>query len=236
VRDVRDVFDRLAVRYGPRHWWPAETRFEVIVGALLMAQTSWGKVVEAIGNLKRAGPLDAHALAAARIPTIRALVRPAGLYRQKPWRLKRFCQHLVRVADGDLDRFFARDLATLRVELLGLDGVGPETADSILLYAADFPTFVVDAYTVRIGRRIGWFATDRYDEVKAFFEARVPTDLETYREFHALLVAHGAMTCRPKPRCDACPVNDACDYARRNAAEKGATERAVPKEQGSRKT
>ena len=219
MADAALVYDALRRHFGPQRWWPAETRFEVVVGALLMAQTSWRNVEAAIGNLRTAGLLDARALAAAPLPRIRALVRPAGLYRQKPRRLKRFCEHLLRVSGGDLRRFLARDPRALRAELLALDGIGPETADSILLYAGDVPTFVVDAYTVRIGRRLGWFASARYDEVKAFLEARVPADLATYREYHALLVAHGKAFCRPRPRCHACPLRGACAYARtRDAA------------------
>ncbi len=227
MADIDRAFDRLLVRYGPQHWWPAETRFEVIVGALLMAQTSWARVTEAIGNLKRADALEPHVLAAIRIPRLRALVRPAGLYRTKPRRLKAFCAHLVRVADGDLDRFFARDFDVLRDELLSLDGIGPETADSILLYAARFPTFVVDAYTVRFGNRMGWYDTDGYDAVKRFFESRLPPDLARYREIHALVVRHGKGTCRPHPRCETCPVNDLCAYYR--GRRKRRLEKAVPK-------
>ena len=197
------------------------------MGALLMAQTSWTKVAEAIGNLKRAGVLTPHALAAMPLTRLRVLVRPAGLYRTKPRRLKAFCQHLVRVADGDLERFFARDFDALREELLSLDGVGPETADSILLYAAEFPTFVVDAYTIRFGRRVGWLRTDRYPTVQAFFESQIPPDLARYREVHALIVAHGKETCRPRPRCESCPVNDLCAYFRTGG--KRGPEKAVPK-------
>ena len=212
--DPRRVYERLLARFGPQHWWPAETRFEVIVGALLMAQTSWPRVAEAVGNLRRAGVLDPRALAAMSIGDLRALVRPAGLHRTKPRRLRAFCRHLVRAAGGDLDRFFARDPDALRRELLTLEGVGPETADSILLYASEVPTFVVDAYTVRVGRRLGWFDADRYDAVKAYFESRVPRDLGVYREFHALIVALGKDVCRPTPRCDACPLADGCAHAR----------------------
>ena len=210
--DLAAVFARLEGAYGPQHWWPAETRFEVIVGALLMAQTSWSKVTEAIANLKRAGVLTPQTLAAMPIPRLRAMIRPAGLYRTKPRRLRGFCQHLVQVADGDLDRFFARDFGALRRELLSLDGVGPETADSILLYAGRFPTFVVDAYTVRFGRRMGWFPYDRYDSIKAFFETRLRPDRDRYGEFHALIVAHGKRTCRARPLCARCPVNAACAF------------------------
>ncbi len=225
------VRERLLARFGAQRWWPAETPFEVIVGALLMAQTSWTRVEDAIRNLKREGALDPHVLAAMPIPTLRRLVRPAGMYRTKPHRLRAFCRHLLAVADGDLDRFFARDFETLRRELLSLDGIGPETADSILLYAADFPTFVVDAYTMRVGRRLGFFTSDRYDEVKSFFESRVPRDLARYREFHALIVVHGKFVCRPTPRCDECPLNDVCAYAaERSSTGKIRTKRTISRE------
>src|SRR3970282_1853836 len=113
---------------------------------------------------------------------------------------------------GDLDAFFGRGPASVREDLLAREGVGPETADSILLYASEVATFVVDAYTVRIVRRIGLVGSDGVDRVKTTFERHVPRDLATYREYHALLVAHGKATCRPRPRCDECPVLDLCDY------------------------
>ncbi|HKZ62871.1 MAG TPA: endonuclease III domain-containing protein [Thermoplasmata archaeon] len=214
MHDPGAVYDRLLARFGPQHWWPAETPFEVVGGALLMAQTSWANVEQALGNLKRTGVLNPRALAAISIHRLRSLVRPAGLHRTKPRRLRAFCQHLVRVAEGDLGRFFARDLEAVREELLALDGIGPETADSILLYAGGFPTFVVDAYTVRIGTRIGWFNSPAYPAVKAYFESQVPPDLARYREFHALLVAHGKHLCRPRPRCWECPLEGGCSHAR----------------------
>jgi len=207
------AYEKLAERFGPQHWWPAESRFEVIVGALLMQQTTWRNVATAIANLKRAGLLSPAEIANASIPELRRHVRIAGLYRSKPRRLKRFCQRLMEFG-GDLDRFFRRDVRLVREDLLAQEGVGPETADSILLYASDTPTFLVDAYTVRIARRLGWIATDTYEEVKAWFEARLPRDLRLYREYHALLVAHGKEICRPRPRCAVCPLNDTCAYYR----------------------
>lgn len=223
MADPALVYHRLSTRLGVQGWWPAETRFEVIVGALLMAQTAWRNVEESVGNLKRAGTLDPVALASIPLTRLRTLVKPAGLYRTKPRRLRAFCQHLVRVASGDLDRFFGRDPGLVRSELLGLDGVGPETADSILLYAGSVPTFVVDAYTVRIGCRVGLFDTDRYDDVKAYFEANLPRELGLFREFHALFVALGKEICRPRPRCSACPLNDVCAFARNRERVEGRT-------------
>lgn len=214
------VFERLREHYGPQHWWPAERAFEVIVGALLMHQTSWSNVAAAIRNLKAAGLLDVRAIASAPIPTIRRHVRIAGLYRTKPRRLQRFCRHLLDRSDGDLARYFDRPAREIREDLLAQEGVGPETADSILLYAGSQPAFVVDAYTRRIGRRIGLFDSDEYDEVQEHFEARLPKDLEMYQEYHALLVAHAKALCRPTPRCAACPLRGLCAFGLRTGGKR----------------
>ena len=210
---VLEAYERLLRRFGPQHWWPAETRFEVIVGALLMQQTAWRNVEVAIRNLRRAGLLSPEAIAGARIPELRRHVRIAGLYRSKPRRLKRFCARLMEFG-GDLDAFFARPIHVVREDLLSQEGVGPETADSILLYASETPTFLVDAYTVRIARRLGWVDTDAVDSVKSWFEARLPRDLARFREYHALLVRHAVEVCRPRPRCGECPLNEMCAYYR----------------------
>jgi len=210
-RDV-EIFRRLLAHYGTQHWWPAETAFEVIVGALLMQQTAWRNVAAAIRNLKAAGLLEVRALAAAPIPVIRRHVKVAGLYQTKPLRLRSFCRHLLLRSDGDLERYFNRPTVEVQADLLAQDGVGPETADSILLYAGAHPIFLVDAYTIRIGRRIGLFDGERYGAVQRHFEDRVPRDLGMYREYHALLVAHAKTLCRPTPRCEECPLQDLCDY------------------------
>lgn len=211
---VRQVFERLHEEYGSQRWWPAKTEFEVIVGALLMQQTAWANVERALANLREAGLLDPHALAAASVPEIRRHIRVAGLYRSKPIRLKAFCRHLVERADGNLDRFFQGTTAALREDLLAQAGVGPETADSILLYAGRHPIFVVDAYTIRIGRRIGLFEGEDYEQVQRFFEDHLPRDVGTYQEYHALLVRHAKTFCRPRPRCEACPVRRMCAFGR----------------------
>ncbi len=212
--DCHEVYRRLLDRYGPQHWWPAETPFEVIVGALLMQQTAWRNVEQAIANLKGAGLLDPHRLASTSVATIRKHVRVAGLYRTKPARLKAFCRHLVDQANGDLDRYFGRPMEAIRADLLAQPGIGPETADSILLYAGHHPVFVVDAYTIRIGRRVGFLEDDDYAGARRFFEARLASDVALYKEYHALLVAHAKALCRPRPRCDACPLRDICDFGR----------------------
>ncbi len=212
---VVDAYDRLLGHFGPQHWWPSRTPFEVIVGAILMPQTSWRNVATAIENLRSAGLLSPSAIAATPIHRLRRLVRVAGLHRTKPRRLKALCAFLAESSGGDLERWLAsRDTGGLRDELLSLDGIGPETADSILLYAAGRAVFVVDAYTRRIGRRLGWFATDAYDKVQRFFEAALPRDAPRFNEYHALLVRHAKELCRARPLCPQCPLNGMCSYYR----------------------
>ncbi len=211
---ARDVYRRLLEYHGPQHWWPARSGFEVIVGALLMQQTAWANVERAIAGLREAGLLDAHRLAAASEATIRRHVRVAGLYRTKPPRLKSFCRHLIERCDGDLAVYFDRPTDEVRRDLLAQDGVGPETADSILLYAGRHPVFVVDAYTVRIAGRVGFVRSTDYEAVQRSFETHVPRDVAGYQEYHALLVQHAKSLCRPKPKCDACPLRSVCAFAR----------------------
>jgi len=220
---MRAVYERLLDAYGPQGWWPADTPFEVIVGALLMQQTAWRNVEAAIRNLKAAGLFDPATIAAAPIPMLRNHVRVAGLYRTKPARLRAFCRHLLERSGGDLATYFDRPLDEIRADLLAEEGVGPETADSILLYAGGHPVFVVDAYTVRIGRRIGWFDTEAYETIQRQFEAHLPRDLARYREYHALLVAHAKTLCRPKPRCDECPLRTMCAFGRRRTRGRART-------------
>ncbi|HKW42913.1 MAG TPA: hypothetical protein VJP06_01885 [Thermoplasmata archaeon] len=217
---TRQVYERLLREYGPQHWWPADTPFEVIVGALLMQQTAWKNVDTAIENLRAAGLLDVRRLANAPVPTIRKHVRVAGLHRTKPSRLRAFCRHLIARSDGDLARYLDRPSAIVRADLLAQPGVGPETADSILLYAGGHPAFVVDAYTVRIGQRVGLFDAYEYDAVQRHFTERIPRDVDGYKEFHALLVAHAKSVCRPTPRCDECAVRAICAFGRSRASSR----------------
>jgi len=210
------VYQRLLAHYGPQRWWPAETPFEAIVGALLMQQTSWRNVEVAVQNLRKAGLLDVRALAEAPVPVIWKHVRIAGLYRTKPARLRAFCRHLLDRSGGDLGRYFNRPTDVVRADLLAQHGVGPETANSILLYAGSHPVFVVDAYTERIGTRIGLFRTDEYRAIQGYFEQRIPRDLATYQEYHALLVRHAKTLCRrTNPMCAGCPIQSLCDFGRR---------------------
>src|SRR2546422_9636871 len=189
---ARAVYERLLDYYGPQHWWPAETAFEAIVGALLMQQTSWRNVEVAIRNLKRARLLEVRALAEAPVSIILPHVRIAGLYRTKPVRLRAFCRHLLNRSGGDLARYFDRPTKVVRADLLAQEGVGPETADSILLYAGGHPVFVVDAYTERIGGRIGFFRTGEYRALQRYFRRHPPPDLAPYQAYPALLLSPAA--------------------------------------------
>lgn len=212
---VMEVYDRLLEHFGPQNWWPAETPFEVIVGAILTQQTAWKNVEKAIENLKNAGLMDLRALARATVEEIAPHIAPCGFYRTKPLRLLRMACY-IRDNHGDVESLLKRPSEELREELLSLKGIGPETADSILCYASDKLYFVVDAYTKRIGQRLGIFDYERYEDIQSHFQRILPKDLKTFREFHALMVALGKTHCRRKPRCHQCPLNDICEYARRS--------------------
>ncbi|MFQ6128114.1 MAG: endonuclease III domain-containing protein [Thermoplasmata archaeon] len=210
-----EVYRRLLDHFGPQEWWPAETPFEVVVGAILTQQTAWRNVEKAIENLKEAGLMDLRALADADLDEIASLTAPCGFHKTKPLRLKRMASYICDEY-GRLDTFFGRPAKLLRDELLGLYGIGPETADSILCYASDKLFFVVDAYTRRIGQRLGMFDYEKYDEIQAYFHEILPKDLNVYREFHALMVELGKNYCKRKPRCCPCPLKNMCEHARRS--------------------
>ncbi|MCX7046603.1 MAG: endonuclease III domain-containing protein, partial [Candidatus Sumerlaeota bacterium] len=212
----RRAFERMFAFFGPRHWWPGETREEIIIGAVLTQNTNWKNVEKAIENLKRADALDFHRMAALKPAALAELIRPAGYYNIKAGRLQSVCHYFIQRCGGDLDRLEEVDDATLRSELLATHGVGRETADSILLYALERPVFVIDAYTLRIGARHGWFPEGtKYEEARSFFERSVRRDVALYNEYHALLVAVGNRYCKPKPACAGCPLNEDAETRRR---------------------
>ena len=206
-KDLLRVYDAMASHYGPTHWWPGDTAFEVAVGAILTQNTAWVNVEKALANLKRERLLTARRIAAAPTPVLEAVLRPSGYYRQKTARVQRFCNHLLAHYDGSMKRMARRPLDKLREELLSLNGVGPETADDILLYACGKTVFVIDAYTRRIFGRHGLVdAVAGYEELRAFFETNVEKDLHRYQEYHGLIVWTGKDFCRKKPRCEDCPL------------------------------
>ncbi|HEY7678149.1 MAG TPA: endonuclease III domain-containing protein [Candidatus Methylomirabilis sp.] len=201
------LYDLMFRAYGPQHWWPARTRFEVVVGAVLTQNTAWTNVEKAIARLRAAGALRPAALAALPRQRLAALIRSAGYYNIKAERLQNLLRYLRRRCGLHLPRLFRGAPQALRRELLAVNGIGPETADSILLYAGNIPIFVVDAYTRRILARHGLLRPDAgYGETQALFTAHLPPDVALFNEYHALLVMVGKDHCRSVPRCETCPL------------------------------
>jgi endonuclease-3 related protein len=203
-----EVYQRLFQAFGPQDWWPGETPFEVMVGAVLTQNTNWQNVERAIANLRDADLLSPQALYAVAQEELEELIRPAGYFRVKARRLRSLVSFVVERYGGSLDAMFRTDLATLRTELLAINGIGPETADSILLYAGGLPAFVVDAYTHRVLGRHGWVGFDAdYHEIQERLQDSVPQDVQIYNEYHALIVRLGKHFCRKRqPKCAECPL------------------------------
>ena len=209
-----EIYQRLLFRYGPQNWWPADGPFEVAVGAILTQATSWKNVEKAISNLKEADVLQSAALRELELERLYQLIYPCGFYKVKALKLKAFAKYLAGYGD-DLAQLFSQDLDSLRQELLSIYGIGEETADSILLYAADRPVFVIDAYTRRILSRLGLLPqASSYSALQSLFMENLPPDVPLYNEYHALLVRHGKETCRRAPLCQGCCLKDLCSSPR----------------------
>lgn len=198
----------LGAHFGPLNWWPGQTPFEVCVGAILTQNTAWSNVEKAVANLKKRRLLTPRKIHGLPVDELASLIRSSGYYNQKARRLKDFVAFLYERYGGRVSEMRRRPMEILRGELLALKGIGPETADSILLYALDMPVFVIDAYTKRIFSRKG--AMDEkmsYDEAQRFFENRLPQDPGLYNEFHAQIVNLGKDFCRRRnPACESCPI------------------------------
>ncbi|MFZ2456686.1 MAG: endonuclease III domain-containing protein [Candidatus Altiarchaeia archaeon] len=210
--DLLEIHDALLEKFGPQDWWPGDTPFEVVIGAILTQSTSWTNVEKAIGNLKKKKLLSPEGIHRIDTEALALHIRSAGYYNAKARKLKEFMHHLHAKHDGDLDRMFGQDGRTLRIELLSIWGIGPETADSIVLYAAEKPEFVVDAYTKRIFSRLGYVKENvSYEGLKEFSEKNLPKDVKIYNEFHALLVRLGKEHCKKSnPICMGCPLEKGC--------------------------
>ncbi len=208
-KTLQAMYRALRAAFGHQGWWPGRSRFEVIVGAILTQNTNWRNVEKAIANLRAAGVLSPGAIRDLPQAELARLIRPAGYFNVKARRLAAFVRWLEEECGGNLDRMFARPLAPLREALLSVRGIGPETADSILLYAGQKPSFVVDAYTWRVLTRHGLVPEETsYDEMKAVFEENLPADTPLFNDFHAQIVRVGKEFCRKtEPRCEAgCPL------------------------------
>lgn len=210
------VYNILHKTYGPQRWWPADTALEMMAGAILTQNTAWANAEKAIGRLKQKKLLSYAALLKAKPSVIRECIRPAGYFNVKAQRLKNLVAFLEAECGGRLDRLFRIPVRELREKLLSVNGVGPETADSILLYAAGKPFFVVDAYTKRIFVRLGLLKPSAgYDEIQDFFMRRLAADARIFNEYHALIVEHAKSHCANKPRCGGCPLKAMCAHGRR---------------------
>ncbi len=218
-RRLRAVYRRLFDRYGPQHWWPARTPFEVVVGAVLTQNTAWRNVERAIANLDAAGALDPDALLALPHARVASLLRPSGYFNVKAQRLRAVCRWIV--GHGGMGRLRHWPTARLRAALLDVHGVGPETADDILLYAFGRPVFVVDAYTRRLFARLGLLDGDPgYEALRAAFERALGPDTPLFNAYHALIVRHGKAHCGVRPRCDGCCLRTLCPVGQGEASER----------------
>jgi len=208
-RLLLEAYRLMLAHFGHRSWWPGDTPFEIMVGAILTQNTNWGNVEKAIANLKRDGLLSARKMYALHPMKLAQLIRPAGYFRVKTKRLRSFLKYFVERYDGSTKKMITDDLMRLRSELLEVSGIGPETADSILLYALHKPTFVVDAYTKRILMRHNLCSEDAtYYEIQDLFMDNLKHDVPMFNDYHAQLVQVGKTYCKPNnPRCDQCPLN-----------------------------
>lgn len=201
------IFFKLLEHYGPRKWWPGKTKFEVIVGAILVQSVAWENARFAVNNLKKEGLLSPQAILSATHEEIATKIISSRFYNQKTEKLKHFCSHLMAHYDGSLSKMFSNTLSDLREDLLHIKGIGRETADSILLYAGNQLSFVSDAYTKRWIERYGLFdGLSTYDQIREFFMNNLPEDLYIYNEYHALIVRHSKSICKSVPQCHLCPI------------------------------
>jgi endonuclease-3 related protein len=204
---LSDIYKALHNHFGPQNWWPGDTPFEIAVGAVLTQNTNWTNVEKAIQNLKKNSVLNAESLHMMSHAALASLIKPAGYFNVKAKRLKNFLSFLCNHYQGSMKRMRAKDVTTLRAELLNVNGIGPETADSILLYALEKPVFVIDAYTRRILYRHN-IASEKitYHELQGLFHHNFSPDVPLYNEYHALFVMLGKDYCKPKPQCKGCPL------------------------------
>ena len=207
---LMEIYERLAEQYGGQEWWPASSRFEVMVGAILVQNTAWGNAEKAIRALSDAGLLSQEGLRSADEGEIAQIVRSSGYYRSKARKLKALVEWLGE-RDDDIDALMSAEPAALREELLGVHGIGEETADDILLYALDIPVFVVDSYTRRLVYRLGLGPeTGAYSLYQRLFTEHLPEDAALFNEYHALVVTHCVSVCKKEPACGECCLLSVC--------------------------
>ena len=213
-----EVYRRLFSQYGPQGWWPAESRFEVIVGAILTQSTAWVNVEKALASMRSAGCWTFEAIAALPVEELAEVIRSSGYFNAKARKLQAFASHVLELYGGDLDGMFQQDVADLRSELLSIHGIGEETADDIIVYAAEKPSFVMDSYTRRIVDRMGLTPEGKnqgYRSYQSLFQDNLPNDTPLFNEYHALLDHHAKVTCtKREPRCGQCCLAELCPTGR----------------------
>ena len=210
-KKISKVYGVLYDAYGPQHWWPANSPFEVTVGAILTQNTNWKNVEKAISNLQSNNLLSLQAILSNRSSVIEQCIKPSGYFKQKTKKLKILCKFLKEKYKGNIKNALEGNIDNKRGELLSLWGIGKETADSILLYAGDRPIFVIDAYTKRIVKRMGLGDYKDYDKLRMLFEASLPEKAIIFNEYHALIVEHAKRFCKKHPSCTDCPLETCCD-------------------------
>ncbi len=211
VRDAKQTYDRLLDTYGKQAWWPAQSRFEIIIGAILGQNTAWVNVEKAIANLTSQHITTAYTILATPIASLAEFIRPSGFFNVKAKRLRAFCQWFCDV--GGFDYLETQSTTDLRQQLLSLHGIGAETADDILLYCLARPVFVIDAYTRRIFSRLGTIdGKEPYEQLRYWFENSLASDVNVYQQYHALIVEHAKQSCRTKPICDTCCLTKRCYF------------------------
>ena len=208
MKGLKLIYHKLYSHFGPQHWWPAKSRFEIVVGAILTQNTNWQNVEKAIKNLKKAKALNAQKLYRMPKKRIGRLIRPSGFFNIKSGRLKKFLRFFFRDYNGDISRLLRQEPRILRKQLLSIKGIGPETADSILLYALEKPVFVVDAYTKRIFSRHKFIQSDAtYEEAQNLFSKNLKNEVKLFNEYHALIVRLAKTYClKNNPKCSQCPI------------------------------
>jgi endonuclease III related protein len=212
---LKEIYTRLMTGYGPQHWWPAESAFEMMVGAILTQSTAWTNVEKAIDNLKQAQALSPEVIRAMSFSELAEIIKLSGYYNVKSRKLKSLVYWLGEAFADNIDNMAKCETSDLREQLLSVYGIGPETADSILLYAAEKPVFVIDTYTRRIVSRIGLMKEeDNYNDYQKLFMTNIKADVTIYNEYHALLVQLAKDACNKKPLCHKCCLKDICSFAR----------------------
>lgn len=211
TKKILDVYQILLKNYGKQNWWPADTQFEVVIGAILTQNTAWNNVKKALNNLKEMELLDPEKLYNTNPDIIENLIKPSGFFRQKTKKIRNFLDFFKKY---DFSFKALNKEKNLREKILKINGIGQETADSILLYALDIPYFVIDSYTKRLSFRLGITdnETIKYEDLQKIYESVLPKEVEIYKEYHALIVEHSKNCCKKKPVCHPCPINFSCKF------------------------